>query len=337
MAIKKGTSLYSFQQEQFFKRMTVRDQLAYINSLDIHGVEIIGQTVIKQYPYPSEDFIAEWKDMCAEFDIQPVTVSVHMDVLRYRDHVNTVAECAEQLGQDLITAGKLGFLNVRVPSGVDVDIMFKALPYAEQAGVRLLREVHGPDKLYADFAMKVVDYVDRTGTKFFGINPDLSAFPRGYARRDAAQKIRFGMNPVVFEIIDKCFKENLYEEECIDLVEEAFGVRHGYLPADVKHVINWAGLSPNRADMLRDLAKYCYSFHGKIQEMTENPDAPGGYEDLAFDYQTPISILKEVNWDGYINCEFEGQRWEQDLPDEFLADEKEEVRRWNCMMNALLA
>ena len=37
----------------------------------------------------------------------------------------------------------------------------------------------------------------------------------------------------VFEIIDKCFKENLYEEECIDLVEEAFGVRHGYLPADV--------------------------------------------------------------------------------------------------------
>lgn len=150
------------------------------------------------------------------------------------------------------------------------------------------------------------------------------------------QHIRQGVDPKVYECIKEAYEKNLYEEECLDLVEDALGVQHGLLSDTIIGIVHWAGLTPNRVSMIRELAPYCYSWHGKVQEMTENPDAPGGYEELAFDYENPIKILKEVGWDGYINCEFEGQRWEHDLPEEFYADEKEEVRRWNCMMDALI-
>ena len=51
--IKRGVSLYSYQQEQFFKRMTLRDMVKEVHdNLKTDGIEIIDQAVVRQYPYP---------------------------------------------------------------------------------------------------------------------------------------------------------------------------------------------------------------------------------------------------------------------------------------------
>ena len=57
MTIKRGVSLYSYQQEQFFKRMTWKDMIREVHdTLHADGIEIIDEAIIRDYPFPSEQF-----------------------------------------------------------------------------------------------------------------------------------------------------------------------------------------------------------------------------------------------------------------------------------------
>ena len=77
------------------------------------------------------------------------------------------------------------------------------------------------------------------------------------------------------------------------------------------------------------------SMHGKFYQMTEIPGKPGQYEDKAIDYETPMRILRENGFEGYIDSEYEGQRDQQDMGYENLPDEVEEVRRHHEMLKRL--
>ena len=53
--IKRGVSLYSYQQAQFFKQMSWKDQIVEVHdNLKCDGIEIIDEAVICDYPFPSE-------------------------------------------------------------------------------------------------------------------------------------------------------------------------------------------------------------------------------------------------------------------------------------------
>ena len=56
-AIKRGVSLYSFQEEYFLRKMTLEDIIATCAKLDIPGIEIIGDQMIPNYPNISDEFI----------------------------------------------------------------------------------------------------------------------------------------------------------------------------------------------------------------------------------------------------------------------------------------
>ena len=70
--------------------------------------------------------------------------------------------------------------------------------------------------------------------------------------------------------------------------------------------------------------------------MTEVEGHPGQYEEKSINYADPIRYLKEGGYDGYINSEFEGQRYCQDMGYEGLIDEVEQVRRHHEMLSRLI-
>ena len=149
--IKRGVSLYSYQQEQFFKRMTLRDMVKEVHdNLKTDGIEIIDQAVVRQYPYPSDEFVAEFRDLMAEFDMTAVTMDIYLDTLQFRDHVMTHKEAAERLVRDIRLAAKLGFQNVRCLCSVPIDVIEMALPAAEEYGVRIGKEIHAPFNIKTD-------------------------------------------------------------------------------------------------------------------------------------------------------------------------------------------
>ena len=77
--IKRGVSLYSYQQAQFFKQMSWKDQIVEVHdNLKCDGIEIIDEAVICDYPFPSEQFIFDWNNFMARYDMNAVTMDSFM-------------------------------------------------------------------------------------------------------------------------------------------------------------------------------------------------------------------------------------------------------------------
>lgn len=90
MAIRRGVSLYSYQQAQFFKQMTWKDMVAEVHDgLQTDGIEIIDEAVVRGYPFPSEQFIYDWNNYMARYGMKAVTMDVYLDVHQFRDHIMT--------------------------------------------------------------------------------------------------------------------------------------------------------------------------------------------------------------------------------------------------------
>ncbi len=347
--IKRGVSLYSYQQEQFFGKMDWKAMIARVHDqLETDGIEIIMDSIVPGYPFPSEQFIFDWNNTMARYNMKAVTADVFLDVHQFRDHVMNHREAAERLKNDIIIASKLGFENVRTLSSVPIDVIEMALETAEKANVRIGKEIHFPIPIkqrtqkkskygmsaVRDFRLvqQIIDLREKTGCPYIGLVPDFGIFQRrasqvtiDYERRNAkyAEEVDF--------IVENCQKYTF--DELVELAREKYPDGEMSVTSMERLAIHEPISKP---EDLREIIPYIVSIHGKFYDMTEIPGRPGCYEELCIDYENPIKVLKECGYDGYIDSEYEGQRDQQDRGYEFLPDETEQVRRHHEMLKRLI-
>ncbi len=348
MAIKRGVSLYSYQQAQFFKQMDWKAQIREVHdNLKTDGIEIIDEATIHRYPFPTEEFIADWNNYMARYEMKAVTMDVYLDAMQFRDHVMNYHEAAERLKRDLKIAASMGFENVRCLSGVPIDVIELALPTAEKLGVRIGKEIHAPMPIKPNSKPKknalgfeissrgveeVMALADRTGSKFVGLVPDFGIFLHEPSDVTVDYFRRNTPNPDAVDFI----RENGGEYDLFDLIrllDEKFP-GHSMDGGSIEQLSLHESCA--KPEDIRDIVPYIVSIHGKFYHMTEIPGRPGEYEDKSIYYEEPIRILKEEGFDGYIDSEYEGQRHQQDRGEEFLPDEVEEVRRHHEMLDRLI-
>ena len=58
--IKRGVSLYSFQEEVFLKKMTLEDCIATCSKFGAKGIEIIGEQSVTGFPMLTDAFADKW-------------------------------------------------------------------------------------------------------------------------------------------------------------------------------------------------------------------------------------------------------------------------------------
>ena len=346
MTIKRGVSLYSYQQSQFFRTLNWKDMIREVHdSLGCDGIEIIDEATIPQYPFPSETFIAAFRNEIARYNMKAVTMDIYLDVHQFRDHVMTHAEAAERLRRDIILASKLGFENVRCLCLVPIDVIEACLPVAEKYNVRIGKEIHAPLPILShgrtaavdalglkpDMAEEIMALVDRTGTKHLGLVPDFGVFQHSMPRVAIEYQKRHSSCP---DAIDYAVELR----GIMDPKEIAARVEAKYPGALNPRTLNslLQTTSTARPEDMKVIAPYIVSIHGKFYEMTEIEGEPGHYEDKAIDYVNPIRYLKEAGYNGYINSEYEGQRHQQDMGLAGLPDELEQVRRHHEMLKRLI-
>jgi hypothetical protein len=373
MAIKRGVSLYSYQQAQFFRELDLESQIREVGrNLDgADGIEIIDEMSLR-YPEPGNAFIRQWFGWMDRYGTVPVTMDVGMDVLQFRDHVMSIEECAERLRHDIRLAKSLGFRNVRVLSVVPFEIMTAALPLAESLDIRLGKEIHQPMPLEGQQVTEIVNFVERTGSRHLGIVPDFGIFQTRpsevllawFERRgaqasaceasvDLATLIKRGDPP--FATVDmsfhtagnvrSAFNRFLATGHCEPEFAETFnGVKRltEQRVADATNidyivVAEALMLSDTSPDTLRQIAGHVIGVHGKFNNMSPVPGRPGQFQEISIDYESAIAALQQGGFDGYINSEYEGQRYFQDRGRADLMDEVEQVRRHHEMLRRLLA
>lgn len=341
MGIKRGVSLYSYQQATWFGTMSWRDQLKEVATglNGATGIEIISETTIPNYPYPSDAFIDEWNFEMARWGLTATTYDAFPDPMQFRrDHVMNEAELAERLKIDLRLAKRMGFQNIRV-LGNTIKSVELALPLAEELGISISQEVHFPSGLRAngnphtEKNIRILEYIEKTGTKYYGFQPDFGIFLKEPARITLAYHLR----RAGYEDIEARTDEIIAQFHALDtdrLVVWALDkYKEIFSDYRVVEVLSPASAVPEDLRMIGPYIKCC---HGKFYQMTEIPGEPGHYEERSLDYSGAIAVLKELGYEGYIDSEYEGQRSYQDQDAELLADEVEEVRRHHEMMARLI-
>ena len=348
MAIKRGVSLYSYQQAQFFKKMTWKDQIVEVHdNLKTDGIEIIDEQLIRNYPFPSDEFIYDWNNFIARYNMQPVTMDIYLDVHQFRDHVMNHREAAERLKNDIKLAARMGFKNVRPLCLVPIDVIEMALDTAEKYDVRMGKEIHAPLPIRPgakkqptkgmaaalDFRMtdQIIELAQKTGSKHVGLVPDFGIFQHSPSQVAIDYAKRHTKNPDIIDFILEHSRE--YEYDDLDaLLAEKFPGHDLNMGTIERMSLHESSAKPE--DII-DVIPYIVSMHGKFYNMTEIPGRPGCYEDKAIDYETPMKYLRENGFDGYIDSEFEGQRDQQDIGYENLVDEVDQVRKHHEMLKRL--
>ena len=275
--IDLGVSLYSYGGD-FLVTMTLEDCLADVADMGATGVEILADTHVTGYPNPTSAWVDEWHALVARHRLTPTCYSSWLDTRLRKGRTLTVDEAVPILVRDLELAHRLGFTIVRpklgvvsldlVPDPVWRETVERALPKAEQYGIRIAPEIHAPTALRSKI---VDDYLDLARqTSHFGLLIDTGIFQnaeRGGTHSDS----RF-----------------------------VFGDPDPELAARVAREMS----KPMNEDpaLLADLVPYVVHVHAKFWEMTDDLDDPH------VPYDAIVNVLVESGYRGSLSSEYEGAR-----------------------------
>ena len=190
---KRGVALYSYSAE-FGLEKTLEDCFEDVHDMGAHGIEILANTHIENYPYPTEEWVEQWFRLCDKYEVVPVEYGTWIDshVLGERDL--TTEESYEMLARDIRLAHRLGFSVMRTKMPVISDtlepvknwreIIKMALPLAEKLGIKMCPEIHTPTNLKSEMVNDFIAFIEETGTKNFGLNIDFSVFRTEFAEHE---------------------------------------------------------------------------------------------------------------------------------------------------------
>ena len=236
----------------------------------------------------------------------------------------------------------MGFQNIRLCHNVPIKSVEMALPLAEKYDIRMTNEIHSPSPIkpkrgvnWGETVARDVAFIEKTGTKHYGLQPDMGIFQAKPARVVVAAQCRTFMSK---EAADEASWDivNYRDEHTSEETQAYAAEKYPELMTSRARDFMFRGVAADPLD-LYDIYQYIYCIHGKFNEMTEIPGKPGQYEEKSMLYPEVIAILNDCGYDGYIDSEYEGQRHQQDMGYEGLPDEVEQVRRHHEMMARLIA
>jgi sugar phosphate isomerase/epimerase len=325
--IKRGVSLYSYQEEYFLRKMSLEDCIAASATFGANGIELIPEQMIPGFPHVSDAFVADWFGWMEKYGTTPSATDLFLDTKRYPDRWLTLDEQVASFHRDIDIAVTLGAKNVRAIINTPPEVMAGAAPYAEEKGVRLLLEVHAPFHYSHPWIEEHLEVMHRTGSPALGLMPDMGTFVERFPRVVSDRAVRDGADPKLVDYIVKTYDDHGDTHALMDIMN----YRHGGplevgLARQATHYI-W---SDPRA-MLEHMPLIGH-IQAKFYEMTLDETTGAGVE-YSIPYDQIVPVLIEGGFDGYLSSEYEGNRHIQDA---FPVDSVEQVRRQHALFARLL-
>jgi len=319
--IKRGVSLYSYQEEYYLRKMSLEDLLAVSADLDIPGIEIIGEQMIPGYPNVPDSFFDQWHGWMDKFNLTPVCLDMFLYPNRFKGRVLTHEEMVDSVVADIKFAERLGCSVIRVQHNVTTDLLEALTPYAEQHDMKLGIEIHAPFHLDHPVEKEFIKTFERIGSPYLGFVLDLGIYTKRFARIISSRWLRMGMKPEIAEYIVNAYHDGKME----NIGEEV--AKLGGTKDDIDAAVLAKYMIYSDPRRVLDYIQYVFHVHGKFSEML--PD----YTDYSIPYEEIIPVLIEGGFKGYIASEYEGNWYIQDA---FEVDSVEQVRRHQMMLKRML-
>ncbi|MFD4191950.1 sugar phosphate isomerase/epimerase family protein [Amycolatopsis thermoflava] len=187
MSFSYGVSLYSYTGD-IHTVLTLDDAMAEIADLGATGIEILGEANVPGYPEPSAEWIDAWHARCAHHGLTPTNYGSWIDTSLWHDRDLTADEGAAMLARDLGLAATLGFTFLRPKIGVvshDLkphpvweEVVERNLDRAAELGIVICPEIHAPTPIRHEVVDGYLAFLERTGSKNFGLLIDTGIFQR---------------------------------------------------------------------------------------------------------------------------------------------------------------
>jgi sugar phosphate isomerase/epimerase len=323
--IKRGVSLYSFQNETFQGKMSLEDCIRTCADMGAKGIEIIGEQTFHGHPEYAVDpaEIANWHALIAKYDCVPVAHDYMLDYKRYKGREMPLDEQIASVKRDIDFGVALGVPYIRSLVSIAPEVLVGAAPYAEEKGIMLLTEVHAPLHFDHPWIIRLADAFAKCGSPALGFLPDMGMFLHAYPPVWRAKFERLGVAKTIADYIVKAYEDRVLSEYVILNVQQMGGVGPAIAMAEVMR--HNAAFEPKRMLAYMPLIR---NIHGKFYEMTED------YVEPSIAYPEIVRVLKQGGYDGYICSEYEGNRWIEDAEE---PDSVEQVRRHQVMLETLTA
>jgi sugar phosphate isomerase/epimerase len=320
--IKRGVSLYSFQEEYFLRKMTLEDCIAACAKMGANGIETIGEQMMPGFPNLSDAFYDQWHGWMDKYGVTPTCHDMFLDIKKFKGRLMNDEEMLNSVIRDIKHASRLGCTVIRVIVNTPPHIMAAAAPYAEEYNVRLGVEIHAPFHYDHEWIQKHYETMEKTGSPYLGFVPDMGHFERRFPRVRYERTIRNGANPDIIHYIAEAYERHEDLEKLTEDVKKMGGkeLELGMI-TDLSRMVF---VNPRR---MLDFMPRIFHIHAKFYEMLPE------YTEYSIPYEEIVPVLIEGGYQGYLSSEYEGNRHIQDA---FEVDSYEQVRRQQEMFKRLL-
>jgi hypothetical protein len=279
---KRGVSIFCYQGLLHWC-MNIEDVFKEMNDMNATGFELLANGYIENYPDPTDEWLEWWHTMLKKYNIVPVEYGHWVDSKLHRPAIEmSTKESYDMLVKDIRLAHKLGFTVGRTKLGV-IDgsltpvsnwreFIEMALPVAEENNFKMCPEVHNPTLLKSKMVDDYVDFIQKTNTKWFGMNIDFGVFA---TRRAPAGAPPAGAQPPQ--------------------------AQQGAAAPRMQPAQDQQGAAPNQPEDIIPLLPYVYCCHAKFNDMSED------MVETTIPYDKIIKIMIDHKWDGYLLSEYEGK------------------------------
>lgn len=322
--IKRGVSLYSFQNETFLGQMNLEDCVRTCAEMGATGIEIVGEQTFWGWPevgVPDSE-IAHWHALMAKYGTTPVSHDFMVDYKRYKGRVMSHEEQVASVKKDIDFGARLGMKYIRSLVSIAPEVLVACAGYAEDKGIAILLEVHAPLHFDHPWIIRHAEAYEKSGSKALGFLPDMGMFLHRFPRIWKERFIRNGVPRHIADYIEKAYEDRVLSEYVLNDVREMGGTGPALGMAEtLRHN---AAFEPKR---MLDFMPRIHNIHGKFYEMTEDD------VEYSIPYDEIVAVLKQGGFAGHICSEYEGNRWVEDAEE---VQSVEQVRRQHRMLCRLL-
>lgn len=325
--IKLGVSLYSYQDNYYFKKHDLEGCIAAAAGAGAEGIEVFPDAMMPEWPYISDAFIDRWNGWMERYDVEPVCVDHFSDRAMWHDKQLTDDELYERSIWYIKTAHRLGAHAIRllhdehIGKGIspykltDASIAERLLPVCAKYDVMMALECHAPTNVADPIHQPYLDAAKRLGLPYIGLQADFSSYEYCISTADIILAKVEGMHTDVLNYVrdaqrDAYFSGRVFHlEDIIDKVEamNPTVAEMALIKRTSSSVTrNFGSLEPDGTftayKTLKEYAPKLVYVHGKFYDIDES-----GQVD-SMDYPKILAALKEGGYKGYICSEFEGNR-----------------------------
>ncbi len=288
-----GVTLHSFAQEYLNLQWSFEDLMQMAGLLG-GGVEIVGPSHHRGFPYVTDEFECQFKGAVERYHLTPTCYGTYADPYMLQHRNLTPDELVEYTIPQLQGAHKLGFTLVRLQYFV-YPVIERLLPYAEKYNLKMGYEMHVPLTFESPRTQELLRQVEHISSEHLGMIPDCGIFARSVPQFAKDNAVRRGIPENLVNHAVELWKAKVPLKEALDELTSR-GLEKSNLTVLERF---WGSFGQSNPESLLDIMPYIIHIHGKFFSMVDGDEPDIRFEEV-------VQALLKGGYTGWLSSEFEG-------------------------------